>query len=420
MSRPLSADVVVVGGGAAGMAAAVGAAGAGADVLLVERQGFLGGMATSALVGTICGLYARGGDVPAWVNGGLARTWGERLATLSGTAPTTWTDGLWFLPYDAFAFRRMADDVVAEAGVRTLLHTGLCGVRREGEQVVGVDVVGWDRPLAITTSAVVDTTGNGLAATLAGAPVLADGPHQAGAVVWAMAPVAEVAPYGLHLEVLKAVRSAIADDTLSEAAAAVSLVPGSARGGQVLLKLGLRHRLAAGPEALTAEEQRARRLVEAVADVLVTRAPSFTGARIAQVATQVGVRTGVRPRGRTVLDRDHVLAGASAPDGVARAAWSIEDWGSDVRPALAHLPEGAAYEVPASALEVEGVHGMWTAGRTVSATEPAAASVRVVGTCWATGYAAGQLAAGAVAGRRREDVVAEIRATQVETTEGLP
>src|SRR5262249_17954842 len=51
-------DVVVVGGGAAGLAAAVSAAGAGARTALVERYGFLGGMATAGMVSTICGLYA--------------------------------------------------------------------------------------------------------------------------------------------------------------------------------------------------------------------------------------------------------------------------------------------------------------------------------------------------------------------------
>ena len=56
--RMTSCDVLVVGGGAAGVAAALGAARAGADTRLIERYGFLGGMATAAMVGTVCGLYA--------------------------------------------------------------------------------------------------------------------------------------------------------------------------------------------------------------------------------------------------------------------------------------------------------------------------------------------------------------------------
>src|ERR671914_2990278 len=78
-------DVVVVGGGAAGLAAAVAAAGGGARTALVERYGFLGGMATAGMVGTICGLYLSApGGTPEPPNEGLPAEFGRRLAAYPG------------------------------------------------------------------------------------------------------------------------------------------------------------------------------------------------------------------------------------------------------------------------------------------------------------------------------------------------
>ena len=81
----LSYDVVVVGGGAAGFAAAVAAAGAGARTALVERYGFLGGMATAGMVSTICGLYRTSpGGIPEPLNEGFAALFARRLAAMPG------------------------------------------------------------------------------------------------------------------------------------------------------------------------------------------------------------------------------------------------------------------------------------------------------------------------------------------------
>ena len=110
----ISCDVLVVGGGAAGVAAAVAAGRAGAQVVLLERYGFLGGLATAAQVGTICGLYLRDAAhaeaMP--VAGGFVKEYAERLERAAGASRIRLHNGLWVLPYPPPAFASVADALV--------------------------------------------------------------------------------------------------------------------------------------------------------------------------------------------------------------------------------------------------------------------------------------------------------------------
>ena len=121
----LTCDVLVIGGGAAGVAAAVAAGRAGAKVVLLERYGFLGGLATTAQVGTICSLYLRdmSGAEAVPVAGGFADEFSSRLQEAGNTKPLRVDRGLWVLPYLPPDFARVADAVVAESGnVQLILH----------------------------------------------------------------------------------------------------------------------------------------------------------------------------------------------------------------------------------------------------------------------------------------------------------
>ena len=105
-------DVVVVGGGAAGLAAAVTAADRGARTALVERHGFLGGMATAGMVGTICGLYRTSASGPPEpLNEGFAETFARRLMTAPGCGTPIRRGQTYVLPYTPFAFACLADDL---------------------------------------------------------------------------------------------------------------------------------------------------------------------------------------------------------------------------------------------------------------------------------------------------------------------
>src|SRR5439155_23000486 len=139
------ADVVVVGGGSAGLAAAISSARAGARTVLVERYGFFGGNATAAWVGTICGLYRKTADGFDRVCRGFAGEWADAIAAMGlGGGPVPFKETAVFL-YVPFAFKFLADRIVTgEPNLTPLLDCSVTEVARSGSSIEAV-VVGSQR-----------------------------------------------------------------------------------------------------------------------------------------------------------------------------------------------------------------------------------------------------------------------------------
>ena len=217
-STTIACDVLVIGGGAAGMAAATAAGRAGARVVLLERYGFLGGLATTAQVGTICGLYLRdtAGAEATPVGGGFAQEFASRLQHAADTKPIRVMDtGLWVLPYPPPAFARVADAVVSESGnITVVLHATVAEAQAEGSRLSQVRALAWNEPLLFRPNTVVDCTGEATAAALAGASAENGGADQAPALVFVLENVDPgLAERGL-LEVRRELRRAVESGAL--------------------------------------------------------------------------------------------------------------------------------------------------------------------------------------------------------------
>jgi len=413
-SQTISCDVLVIGGGAAGVAAATAAGRAGARVVLLERYGFLGGLATTAQVGTICGLYLRdttGADATP-VACGFPHEFALRLQRAADTKPLRVDNGLWVLPYPPPAFARVADAVVSEArNVTLVLHATVAEAQAEGSRLSQVCALAWNEPLLFHPNAVVDCTGEATAAALAGANAENGGADQAPALVFVLENVdLGLAERGL-LEVRRELRRAVEGGALPAICERLSLVPGTGANGRFALKLTL---LPANPERalwqqVTDWEREARAWLEPLRQFLVKNIPSCRNARLDSVAPQLGVRSGRRILGRARLADEDVLGPRKSPFGIACGCWPMERWTKSPRPEMTYFAERDYYDVALDCLRPGELDNVFVAGRCFSATTGAMTSARVIGTALATGWAAGTAAAFQTAGRSLDDAVAAIR-----------
>src|SRR6185503_17894332 len=171
-------DVVVAGGGPAGLAAAVCAARHGASTLLIERYGFLGGMGTAGGVTNFAGLYGkRDGETVQLVRGVVDELL-ERIERLGGlNAPQDGLQGrIRVRSYDIPAYKCAADQWIAAGGAQLLFHASVVGVHREGERIDAVLVETKSGRRAIRARWFIDATGDADLAHHAGVPYeLGDG-----------------------------------------------------------------------------------------------------------------------------------------------------------------------------------------------------------------------------------------------------
>jgi hypothetical protein len=410
----ISCDVLVIGGGAAGVAAATAAGRTGANVVLLERYGFLGGLATTAQVGTICGLYLRDttSAEAAPVAGGFANEFATRLQSAGGAKPLRVDPGLWVLPYSPPDFARAADAVVGESGnVNLILHATVAEARAEGSQMNWVHALAWNEPVTFRPKAVVDCTGEATAAALAGANSENGANDQSPALVFVLENVDPALVGRGLLEVRRELRRAIESGALPAICERLALVPGTGADGQLALKLSL---LPAQPDRalwqqVTAWERESRALLEPLHRFLVENVAAFRNSRLNSVAPQLGVRSGRRILGRARLADEDVLTARKSAAGIARGGWPMERWGKSPRPEMNYFAERDYYDIPLDCLRPAELENVFVAGRCLSAETGAMTSARVIGTALATGWAAGTVAACQASGKSAADAVARIR-----------
>jgi hypothetical protein len=165
-------DVVVLGGGPAGMAAAASAARAGAKTLLVERYGFLGGMGTAAGVTNFCGLHANVHGEFRRVVRGISSEFTDRIDRLGGLnwPPHVVFGKIMAQAYDTAAFKCAADDLMESAGVELLYHALGAGCIRDGERIETLLLETKSGRVAVHAQVFIDASGDGDLAHWAGAP----------------------------------------------------------------------------------------------------------------------------------------------------------------------------------------------------------------------------------------------------------
>jgi len=414
VNSALSCDVLVIGGGAAGIAAATAAGRAGAQTVLLERYGFLGGLASAAWVGTICGLYLRdtSGAQAVPVGGGFPQEFASRLQHISAAKPLRADSGLWVLPYHPPDFARVADALVRESkNVTVILHATVAQAQAQNGRVDTIRALAWNEPLTVSSAAVVDCTGEATAAALAGARAEDGATDQAPALVFVLENIdPALAGRGL-LEVRRELRRAVENGSLPPICERLSLVPGGAVNGRLAFKLSL---FPANPDCslwrqVTDWELESRAALEPLRQFLSENVPACRNARLHSIAPQLGVRSGRRILGRARLTDKDVLEARKFSTGIARGSWPMERWTRSPRPEMTYFAERDYYDIPLDCLRAVELDNVFVAGRCLSAETGAMTSARVIGTALGTGWAAGTGAACHAAGKSQEAAIEAIR-----------
>jgi hypothetical protein len=413
------ADVVVAGGGPAGLGAALAAARVGARVVLCERYGFLGGNLTVAKVGTICGLYVADADGSEFdfVVGGIAREFADALARDGkGVGPVPFKDTAVFL-YVPWAAKRLADHLVTDdERVDVLLHSLVADVVVDDGTVRALVLATKRGPLAVTGKVFVDCTGDADVAAFAGVPTELGPPgsRQFGSMQFVMQ----------HVDATAAMAAVpVLGELIAEHGAHLSRDGGAIiptfRPGEFVGAMTRVRNPDGSPIDVTDIRQatwgelEGRRLAEEAAEFLQAHVPGFGDAFLDDTATALGVRETRRVVGDYVLTGDDVTRGATFDDAVARGAWPREYHVEGRSTEYCFLPAGVSYQVPYRSLRPGGVANLLAAGRCLSADHHALASIRVMGPSLALGQAAGTAAALAA----RDDVpVAEVAVDELQAS----
>lgn len=388
-------DVVVVGGGSAGISAAIGASRVGARVALVEQYGFLGGAATNGSVLTHCGFFDQ---TRTQVVKGVGQQMLDRLDAESlyrtHTLPET---GNTVVLLDLETVKATYDQLVAEAGVDVFLHTRLIAASTSVGtdcRITSVEVIHRGGRVVLDAAAFVDASGDGelIAVSGSGALVSPVEERQASTLVMRVGNVPEDA--SLSQKDMERAVTAYRDEHSTDIVRASGIAVRMPVSREVMLLLADQHRDVLEVRELTAAEMAARRAAAEYIEAFRAGMPGWDHAFLAATGPQLGIRESRRLRGRDAVTADDVSAARKREDdGIARCGWPMENHVSPGVTEYGGIADKGWYGIPYGAICSATTENLWAGGRLTSSDERAYASLRVMGTSFATGHAAGVAAA---------------------------
>lgn len=426
MLSTLRTQVLVVGAGAAGLNAAISAARNGADTLVVENHGFIGGVSS-----TLCWLGFHDQDYRLAVKG-LPLEIARRLQDAGAAAEFAYDPRVGsVLSLDGHYWKCLAMEMVREAGARVLLDTRMVETRREGDRIRGIVVESKSGRQDIEADVTLDCSGDGDVAARGGVDwekgATADGELQAPTLVFRLGGADRKAFLAACHDPRYSYRDMIHSypeiqqkmlrhlDSMS-----VFLVNGfkgfvdeARKQGeydipQLRVNLIKLHRAdefsvimtkIAGVDptdvsSLSGAYEEAYRQIPLLIRFFRKWVPGFSDARLIDIAPLLGVRESRRVMGDYVLTAEDLFSARQFDDTVALGGYQLDIHKDDGSVQLRNLE---TYDIPYRCLVARKVEGLLVAGKCISATHEAISSTRVIPICMALGQAAGTAAALAVA-----------------------
>lgn len=393
------ADVVVCGGGPAGCGAALAAARMGKNAALIERYGFLGGMATAGLVHPWMSYYSGRKAVTAGIFGEIV----EDLKSFDAFKDSSHFGNVHHC-FDPEILKFILMEKCLEAGVKLCLHTYVVSMKKIKNQLKAVVCESKSGTEEISGKIFIDCTGDADVAARSGVPY-EKGRKKDGLMQ----------PMSLHFRMGGVnVKRMLSRDAMNKIYARAKqkgrinnprenlLWFDTTRAGELhfnttrIVKADGTNR-----DDLTRAEIEGRRQTMEIVRFLQKEVPGFESSYLISTAPQVGVRETRRITGQYVLTAQDVIKGRKFKDGIACGAYGIDIHNPQGTGTLFQmLPAGLYYNIPYRCLIPKGIENLLVAGRPISTTHEAHSSTRIQATCYATGQAAGTAAALCVAQKK--------------------
>jgi len=417
-------DVVVIGGGPGGFPAAVAAARNNAHVLIIERYGFLGGLATAGLMGPIFGFAPIGCEHP--ILGGIPIEVIRRLQEI-GAAPDDEYINWDAIRFDPELLKHVIDRLLQEAKVQILLHSLAGGVTINDDRIEAVVIESKSGRAAIKGKVFVDATGDGDIAYRSGCPYTKGRP--ADKLTQSMGTkfrIGGVQPMTDREEEYYAelVKKAIDEKRIPAYHAFYKEV---SENGVTLRNNEVTPTVTRCPGDgtnvfdLTRAELKIREDSLKILHFYRKNVKGYSSCYLIDTPTQVGVRETRQITGDYVLTGYDVLEGRKFSDKIAHGCWFIDihcplgrynsksnlcskeckikppcimqtKYSDQLYPTL-NPPKGSYYDIPYRCIVPKKINNLLISGRPISADHGGMASTRVIGTCMAIGQAAGVAAA---------------------------
>ena len=427
-------DVLIAGGGSAGVAASVAAARSGAKTVLIEKSTFLGGMATGALVTP---MMKNALDAATILTKGIFLEVCERLVKAGGGA--TFKDGNpgWFNPE---IYKIVLDEICLEAGVKLMFENQILSALVEthcnaSPRLKDVFIFNKGGCFSISAKEFIDCTGDGDLIALSGiSHESGTSTHRQAMSLRFMMSGVDVKAFGDWLQkndksndspvylldngdiLLSSAYTFEKEWTLKpffdEALKRGDLKTEDAAYFQLFSVPGSLGLVAFNCPRLTPSDKtldplnnedtswvltHGREMIKRISNFCKKYLPGFSKSYICQIAPNIGVRESRRLIGQYVLNSDDVLSGRKFEDSIAKSNWPIDIHPSKIneKGLLKHPPKGDYYDIPLRSLlpKENEIKNLIVAGRCLSATFEAQGSARIQPNCYAMGEAAGLLAA---------------------------
>ncbi|MBR4761440.1 MAG: FAD-dependent oxidoreductase [Clostridia bacterium] len=416
-------DVIVVGGGPAGVCAAISAARHGVKTLLIEQNGYCGGMATAGLVGPFMTCYDANGE--QMIIRGLFEEIVDRLVdnnfaihpkdVMGGTAFTSWIkvghDHV--TPFESEGLKLILDEMLSKAGVDLLYHTAFLEPILEKNTIIGIKVASKAGIEFIKGGVVIDCTGDGDVAYRSGVP-FEMGNEELGLIQPATMfyHISNVDSDALEADIQANINNFYRKDGVNYRSLHWRVKEARENGDWTLDRVSIgMFRMPKKDEwcvntsrimgvdstdnkSLTRAEIVGRQQVAEITNFFRKYVPGCENVRIKATASHIGIRESRHIKGEYRLKAEDLLNALVPEDSVFIAANSVDVHGRFGPKSNEYVPiNGKYYGVPYRSLLPLKIDGLLVAGRCLSADSTAAGAVRVMPPCMAMGQAAGTAAA---------------------------